>query len=176
MHSIKLVNRESGALRRRLQEIRSDVDPRSRKMDRLRGRIAAIRREDNINMLTHYGSGTYAGEDRFGRDLAPPAESTLRSREGPLHGFVLAPHGLASRMITQFYTRWDFSGGHWRMTDGWKGIPWVIYHLQGCRKGSNPERPNWSLPKRDVGGPSLKCAAQWRREFAEFRARLLRSG
>jgi hypothetical protein len=53
---ISLVNRESGALRRRLQEIRDAVKPDSRKMDRFRTTVKKIRVADNIDMLTHRGT------------------------------------------------------------------------------------------------------------------------
>jgi hypothetical protein len=176
---IKLVNTESGALRRRLKEVADSIDPRAPRMDRFRTELKKIRVEDNINMLTHYGSSAYAGEDRFGRGLTPPAESTLRQRKskygGPLFGFVLAPRGLGSRPITNFVVKWDLAGAVWRMTDGWKGIPWMIYHLQGCARGSNGRRPNWSLPKRDIGGPSKKCWVLWRDAFARLRDSIVRA-
>lgn len=165
MIRIKLVNRESGALRRRLQEIARDLDPASRKMDRFRGEVKQIRVQDNIDMLTHRGGGTYSGEDRFGRDIAPPAASTLKGRKGVLAGFVLAPRGLASRTITNFFVKWERVGDAWRMVDGWRDIPWMIYHLRGAPAGSKPNQPNWSLPMRDVGGWSLKGLAQARAAF-----------
>jgi hypothetical protein len=79
-------------------------------------------------------------------------------------------------MITQFYVQWQRLGNGWRMVDGWRGIPWVIYHLQGCRKGSNPKRPNWWLPQRDVGGWSLKGLAQARVAFKALAESVMRRG
>ena len=115
---IKVLNRESGALHRRLDEIRAAVDPRSRRMDRLLKRLSDIRVQHNMDMLTHRGSSPYAGVDRIRRPLAPPAESTLGKRKGPLFGFELASNVLGSRMITRFFTHWAFDGARWRLIDG----------------------------------------------------------
>jgi hypothetical protein len=169
---IKLVNRESGALRKRLREISSAIDPRSPRMDRFRYRISKIRKEDNENML-YRARSEMAGEDRFGKPLAKPAKSTVAhyNRKGLIRQ-VLAPHGLNSRAITRFFTSWSLNGRVWRMVDGWRNIPWMIYHLQGCEKGSNEKRPKWSLPQRDIGGWSLKGLAVARREFAAFSKRV----
>jgi hypothetical protein len=173
------LNERSGALRKRLKEVSTAIDPRAPRMDRFRTELKKIRVEDNINMLTHYGTSAYAGEDRFGRGLTPPRESTLRQRRskygGPLFGFVLAPRGLSSRPITNFIVKWTLVGRVWQMTDGWKGIPWMIYHLKGCPKGSNKKRPNWSLAKRDIGGPSKKCWVQWRAAFVRLRDSIVRA-
>src|SRR5262245_2965037 len=57
---------ESGALRKWLRELADLADPRSRKMERLRGQITALAKSDNFDKLTHYGSKPYAGVDRFG--------------------------------------------------------------------------------------------------------------
>jgi hypothetical protein len=95
-------------------------------------------------------------------------------REWPLFGFVLAPNGIGTRMITRFVTHWVFDGTRWRLIDGWKGNPWVVYHLLGFPKGSNSRRATWPLPRRDVGGASSKCSAAWRREFDAPNARIFR--
>jgi hypothetical protein len=144
-------------------------------MDRFRYRVSAIRKKDNENMLYRPASAM-AGEDRFGRPLAKPAKSTVKhyEHEGLIRQ-VLAPHGLNSRAITRFFTSWSLSGRVWRMADGWRNIRWMVYHLQGCRKGSNAKRPNWSLPKRDIGGWSLKGLAEFRREFARFAGQVFTS-
>lgn len=173
---IKLLTPESGALRRRLREISAAVDPRSRKVDRLRTEIKKRIVADNEDKL-YRNSSEMAGVDRFGKPLAKPAKSTVKNYER--HGLVrqvLAPHGLASRAITKFFVSWEFAGGAWRAVVGWKDIPWLIYHLQGCAKGSNPKRPNWSLPKRDIGGISPKGWVSLRAEFARFARNLARRG
>jgi hypothetical protein len=177
---VTLFNAESGALRRRLKEVADAIDPRAPRMDRFRTELKKIRIADNTDMLTHRGTSAYAGEDRFGRPIADPAESTLRQRKskygGPLFGFVLAPRGLGSRPITNFVVKWELSGRVWRMLDGWKGIPWMIYHLQGCAVGSNRKRPKWSLPKRDIGGPSKKCLVEYRAAFDRMWKSIFRAG
>jgi hypothetical protein len=162
---IRLVTGESGAVRRRLKEIQADINPQSRKMDRLRTGLKKAIVEDNTDKIYRL-STSMAGVDRFGRPLAPPAESTVKAyvRKGQVRQ-VLAPHGLSSRVIVNFFVAWQFLGSQWRAVIGWKGIPWLIYHLQGCAKGSNPRRPNWWLPKRDIGGISPKGMARIREVF-----------
>lgn len=163
---IRLETRASGALRRRLKEIEADIDPRSRKMDRLRTDTKKCIVEDNIDKVYRL-STAMAGVDRFGKPLAKPAESTVKGweRKGLIRQ-ILAPHGLSSRVIVNFFVVWEFIGTQWRAVIGWKGIPWLIYHLQGCDKGSNSRRPNWWLPKRDIGGISPKGMAAIRGVFA----------
>lgn len=174
--------RESGALRRRLKEIQADLDPRSAKMDRFRTKLKKVIVEDNEDKLTHYGGNAYAGVDRFGRDLKQPAESTLKGRKGALYGFVLAPNGLASRTITCFRVKWEYSGKQWRAMIGWVGIPWLIYHLQGCRKGSKGvdkkgrDMANWSLPKRDIGGITPKGMVRVREAFVWLKGTIVKAG
>jgi hypothetical protein len=141
-------------------------------MDRFRYEVSKIRKQDNEDML-YRPTSAMAGSDRRGRPLAPPAASTVAGyvRKGLIRQ-VLAPHGLGSRTITRFFTEWHLEGRVWRMVDGWRGIPWMIYHLQGCPRGSNPRRPNWSLPQRDIGGWSLRGLAQFRTAFSRFRERI----
>jgi hypothetical protein len=165
---------ESGALQRRLREVKDAVDPRSRKMDRLRSELAKSAVKDNTEKLLGYGSSALAGVDRFGRDLAQPADSTVKSWRLKV-GRVLAPEGLRSRTITNYRAKWILQGDQWRLILGWVGIPWMIYHLEGRPKGSHPRHPNWRLPKRDIGGMSPKGWAEWRATFDRFWKNLLRS-
>lgn len=164
---------ESRALQKRLKEVRDAVDPRSSRMDRLRTDVKKIAIEDNTEKLLGYGSSAWAGVDRFGRDLAPPAQSTIDSWRLRL-GRVLAPEGLRSRTITQYRAQWVWDGGVWRLILGWMGIPWMIYHLEGRPKGSKKSQPNWSLPKRDIGGISPKGMNKVRARFERFWDGLLR--
>jgi hypothetical protein len=172
---IRLVTRESGALRRRLKEIQSDIAPKSPKMDRLRTSLKKAIVEDNTDKIYRQATAM-AGVDRFGKPLAKPAASTVKGyeRKGQVRQ-VLAPHGLSSRVITKFRVRWQFIGTQWRAVIGWDGIPWLIYHLQGCAKGSNPRRPNWWLPQRDIGGISPKGMAAIRGVFAAARRTVVRA-
>ena len=169
---ISVVWRESGALRRRLGEIASAVDPRSSRMDRFRYKLTKIAKQDNEDKL-YRGAGVMVGVDRYGKKLDDPAESTIKSwdRRGLIRQ-ILAPHGLASRVITQFRVVWQWTGSQYEMIAGWKDLPWIVYHLRGCRKGSHPLYPKWSLPKRDIGGISPKGWVQVRAEFTRF-AKLL---
>lgn len=151
------------------------MDPRSRKMDRLRTDVKKAIVEDNTEKLYRLSS-SMAGSDRFGKALAPPAESTVKgwTRKGLIRQ-ILAPHGLSSRAIVCFFVTWQFIGSQWRAVIGWRGIPWMIYHLQGCAKGSNSRRPNWWLPKRDIGGISPKGMAKIRGVFAAVRRTIVRA-
>jgi hypothetical protein len=108
------------------------------------------------------------------------ADSTFQN---PRRGFgpVLVPRGLQSRFITHFYAKWaEASVGFTVLVCGWSGIvnkkgqSFVQYHLTGCPKGSNPKRPNWSLPKRDVSGLSPKGMAAIRARFKQFAADVLK--
>lgn len=175
MREIKLVTRESGALRRRLKEITSDIAPRSAKMDRFRTTLKKAIVEDNTEKLYRL-STSMAGSDRRGQPLAKPAESTVKGWvcKGLIRQ-ILTPHGLSSRAITCFFVSWEFIGTQWRAVIGWRGIPWMIYHLQGCRKGSNARRPNWSLPKRDIGGISPKGMAAVRAAFKAMARTVVRA-
>lgn len=166
---------ESRALRRRLAEISAAVDPRSRRVARLRTDIKKAVEKDNVEKLLGYGSSALAGVDRYGRDLARPAPSTVKGWRLRL-GRVLAPEGLASRAITRFRVSWVLDGPQWRMVAGWVGIPWMIYHLHGARKGSKKSQPNWSLPKRDIGGVSPRGWVEIRAIFARFASNLARKG
>jgi hypothetical protein len=159
---------ESGALRRRLREVEDSIDPRSRKMDRLRSKLGRAAVKDNTEKLLGYGSGL-AGVDRFGRGLAPLGDWAYGAafrRRG--NGPVLAPRGLQSRAITAFRATWVFQGGAWRLIQGWRGIPWMLYHLEGRAHGSKSSQPNWHLPKRDIGGMSPRGWVEWRGVFADF--------
>jgi hypothetical protein len=177
--AIKVNYVNQGALHRRLGEIRAAADPRSYPVKRLRAEITAAVVEDNTEKIL--GRGLLEGVDRYGRPLAPMADSTFRNRRRGF-GPVLAPRGLLSRVITTFKVRWAFVGGQWRMSAGWVdflskgGYPIMLAHLDGCPKGSNARRPSWSLPKRDVGGISPKGWVKVQQAFASFRARLAGKG
>jgi hypothetical protein len=131
--------------------------------------VAKLATEDNTEMLLGRSSLAWAGEDRFGRDLAQPAQSTFRAWRLRL-GRVLAPEGLRSRTITNYRALWFFQSGNWRLITGWVGIPWMIYHLQRRPRGSRSRQPNWSLPKRDIGGISPKGMKPIRERFQRFMA------
>jgi hypothetical protein len=173
---IKLVTRESGALRRRLREVQADIDPRSRKFDRLRTEVKRAIVEDNTDKL-YRSASAMTGVDRFGKALAQPATSTVKgwTRKGLVRQ-ILAPHGLSSRTITNFRVSWQHTGKQWRAVIGWVGMPWLIYHLMGCAKGSNAKRPNWSLRRRDIGGIAPKGMAAIRGVFARFTRSVVKSG
>jgi hypothetical protein len=172
--TVKLVTPESGAIRKRMKEISDSIDPHAPRMDRFRYKVTAIRKKDNEDML-YRGTSMMAGEDRRGRPLARPAASTVKGyeRKGLIRQ-VLAPHGLGSRTMTRFFTRWTLNGRVWEMADGWKNIPWMVYHLLGAPRGSKPKQPNWSLPRRDIGGWSLKGLVQFRKAFKDFSARVFK--
>lgn len=158
---------ESSALRRRLKEIKDAADPRGRRVSQLRREVKAAVEKNNVEKLLGYGTSAWAGVDRYGRDLAPPADSTIKSWRLRL-GRVLAPEGLGSRAITRFRVNWLLEGSTWRMLMGWVGIPWMIYHLMGAERGSKAGQPNWSLPKRDIGGISPRGWVQVRAAFKRF--------
>lgn len=165
--------KESGSLRNRLREIRAAVAPDSPRMDRFRTSVKKVVVQDNEDKLFRL-STQYGGTDRFGKPLIPPARSTVRSWER--RGLVrqlLAPHGLGSRTVTNFRVRWVFDGSAWRLIAGWVGIPWMLYHLRGCPRGSNPKRPNWALPKRDLAGISPQGWVTVRAEFARLARSLI---
>lgn len=164
---------ESGALRRRLKEIRDAAHPQSRRVGQLRTEVKRAVEKDNVEKLLGYGSSALAGVDRYGKDLTTPADSTVKGWRLRL-GRVLAPEGLASRAITRFKVKWIFDGSQWRMVAGWVGIPWMIYHLKGARKGSKGidrlgrDMSNWHLPRRDIGGISPKGWVEVRAAFKRF--------
>jgi hypothetical protein len=156
--------KESGALARRLREIKDAVDPRGSKMDRLRYGINKIVKEDNTEKVLGHG---LAGVDRFGRPLAPLgkwAYGAAFRRRG--NGPVLAPHGLESRIITHFRYAWNWVGDHYEFVAGWKDLPWMRYHIEG-----GPH-----LPRRDEGGISPKGRAKVWALFARFAKNLLNKG
>jgi hypothetical protein len=169
----------SGALRKRLKDIAADVQPGSGKMKRFQTALTKAVTKDNTEKLLGYGSSAWAGVDRFGKDLAQPADSTIRSW-GHL-GRVLAPHGTGSRAITRFKVRWLFDGAQMQMVAGWVGITWMIYHLRGCPKGSKGvdklgrDMANWSLPRRDIGGISPKGWVDVRAEFSKLARSILKA-
>jgi hypothetical protein len=160
----------SRALAARVREITRDLDPDSRKVGRLRTDIKQVVVLDNIDKLPHHGSTTFAGEDRFGHDLAPPATSTMAQWPENGRGFVLAPRGLSSRTITRFKVVWT-RGSSWVLSAGWD-LPWMKYHLAGSNH--HPLHPNWRLPKRDVGGLGTKAWGPLRAVFARFAKSILK--
>lgn len=165
---------ESKSLRRRLAAINAGLAPNSGKVNALKGDLRQAIEQDNVAKLLQYGSGL-AGVDRYGKDLAPPAPSTVRGWPNRA-GRVLAPRGLQSRTITRFRVNWVRAGEGWRLVAGWVGIPWMIYHLQGRPRGSHPRHPNWQLPKRDIAGTGPKGWVQVRAAFAAFRSSVLKKG
>jgi hypothetical protein len=172
---VSVVWRESGALKRRLKEVAAAVDPRAPRMDRLRTQLKKLAVEDNTEKLLGYGSGL-AGIDRFGKPLAPLgawAHGAAFRRRG--NGPVLAPHGLGSRVITRFNVVWQRTGSQYQMISGWRDLPWMIFHLEGRPRGSKPSQPNWSLPKRDIGGISRRGLNKMAEAFSRFARNLLRS-
>lgn len=160
-------------MRDRLARLKEVANPGGRRVAALRDEIQRAVEKDNVEKLLGYGSSAWAGIDRFDRDLAPPAASTIKSWRLRL-GRVLAPEGLASRAITRFRVQWVAEGDDWRMVAGWLGIPWMIYHLYGAPKGSKASQPNWSLPKRDIAGLSKQGRSDIRGAFERFYADLKR--
>jgi hypothetical protein len=55
-----------------------------------------------------------------------------------------------------------------------KGQSFAQYHLTGAPKGSKKSQPNWSLPKRDVGGITPKGMAAIRARVKQFAADILK--
>jgi hypothetical protein len=88
---------------------------------------------------------------------------------------------MASRFITNFEVFWSEENGtpvlvgRFRDILDKKGRPFAQYHLTGCPKGSNPRRPNWSLPKRDVGGITLSGWEQIKARHRQFASDVLRN-
>jgi hypothetical protein len=171
--AINVLWSEQKAFRRRLAELKDAANPSGRRVKELRDEIQRAVEKDNVEKLLGYGSSAWAGIDRFDRDLAQPAQATIKSWRLRL-GRVLAPEGLASRAITRFTVQWVAEGNDWRMIAGWLGIPWMIYHLYGAAKGSKSGQPNWSLPKRDIGGLSRQGRADVRAAFDRFYADIAR--
>jgi hypothetical protein len=150
-------------------EIKADADPRSYKVKKLREDIGAAVVEDNIDKIL--GRGLLEGVDRYGRPLKPMADSTFRNKRRGF-GPVLAPRGLASRVITTFKVRWAMAGEVWRMSAGWvdflstRGFPIMLAQLGGTR----------TIPARDVGGVSPKGWTKVKQAFIDFRVRLAKKG
>jgi hypothetical protein len=139
-------------LERWVRNVTEASNASSARCSRLRFEISRAVVEDNEGKI--YGpGGVYAGVDRFGRPLAPPAPSTLKgwARKGLVRQ-VLAPHGLSSRTIRNFRVRWIYGSVRWSLVAGWEGMDWLRYHLQGAPRGSKGGQPRWSLPRRDIGG------------------------
>jgi hypothetical protein len=172
--AVKLIVSESGAIKRRLQEIRNDLDPKSRRVAQLRTEIKRAVVADNEDKLYRSASGM-AGVDRYGRPLAKPAKSTVEgwSRKGLIKQ-ILAPHGLSSRTITHFFVDWKLNGDTWQMVSGWRGIKWLSFHLQGAPPGSKSRQPNWSLPQRDIGGVTPAGFVQVRAAFRRYAEAVMR--
>lgn len=155
----------SKALEARLKAVQDAARPGSRAVSSYRGDLARIVREDHEDKMLR-------GVDRYGRPRAELAPSTLADgRRGP--GPSLIPRGRASRFITHFETAWQTSAGGVMLLVGRfrdilskRGRPFAQHHLEGCLPGSNPARPNWSLPRRDVGGITPKG---WRRVVERHR-------
>ena len=178
---------ESSALLKRLRAIQGNLSPRSRPVKRLRDAIEAAVIKDNTEKVLGYGSSALAGVDRYGKDLTPPAASTVKGWRLRI-GRVLAPEGLLSRFITKFVVKWQWDGAQWRLVAGWVGAlsrdgkHFIIYHLMGARKGSKGvdrlgrDMSQWSLPKRDVGGVTRKGWAEIHRAFREFAASVAGKG
>lgn len=140
--------RTSEALLRRLRAMEDATRPGSKVQNKFRGDVNRIITEDHTDKMLR-------GVDGRGRPRAPLAASTLANpRRGG--GPSLVPRNQLSRFITGFRTAWTTSNGGQVLRAWFEGMPWAIYHLTGCPKGSNPKRPNWSLPKRDVSGITPK--------------------
>lgn len=142
---------QSSAMLRHMREVQEACGTNSRAANRLKGELRDIVEQDNVEKLL--GRGLLEGVDRYGQPLAPMAESTYKNPRRGL-GPVLAPRGLLSRFITCFEVVWD--GGVMLMRYAnmlsKDGLPFAQYHLRGCPMGSKASQPNWSLPRRDVGG------------------------
>jgi hypothetical protein len=163
----------SSALQRRLAEIREAAGPNSRAANRVKGDLRQIVLTDNVEKLL--GRGLLEGVDRYGRPLARMADSTFRN---PKRGFgpVLAPRGLNSRFITHFRAEWlngDLVMRYVNMVNS-KGQPFAQYHLVGAPRGSKPGQPNWSLPRRDVGGITPEGWARIKARHAKYAGDVLR--
>lgn len=143
----------SDALVRRLKEIQDAARPGSRAVSAARKDIRQLIIDDNTDKFLR-------GVDRYGKPMVRLAASTLKRRDGS--GPPLIPHGTSSRFITHFEANWVQSGGYsqlqarYRDINDSKGRPFAQYHMTGCPIGSNPKRPNWSLPRRDPGGITPK--------------------
>lgn len=86
------------------------------------------------------------GIDYLGRPFAPLAKRTLedRRRKGLPAGPPLSRHGAQSRVVTGCEVFAYTDGNVLRVTKSWRGIPWMIEHING-----NPAR---NLPQRDLLG------------------------
>jgi hypothetical protein len=167
----------SGALVKKLRAIKAMSDMSGKGANRVKGDIRKIALDDNVEKLL--GRGLLEGVDRYGKPLAPLAKSTYQN---PKRGFgpALAPRGLASRFITNLKAEWVDAGGFAMLVLKYVGIvnkkgqSFAQYHLTGCPKGSKKSQPNWSLPKRDVGGITPAGWARIRTRFKQFASDILR--
>ena len=166
--------RSSGALVKKLRQIKEMSDMSGKGAAQVKGDIRKIVIEDNTEKLL--GRGNLEGVDRYGKPLAPMAKSTYQN---PKRGFgpVLAPRGLASRFITNFFARWEDSGqGFTTLVSGWSGIVnrkgqgFVQFHLTGAKKAGT----NWVLPRRDVGGISPAGFSKINARFKKFASDVLK--
>jgi hypothetical protein len=162
-----IITPESSAMVRRLKEIQDTMDPQSRRMGQLRTEIKAAVVQDNEDKLYRLSGGPMVGVDRYGKALAPPRPRTLKGweRKGLIRQ-ILAPHGLASRTITNFRVAWRQQGNTWVMFAGWAGIPWMIFHLNGTPR----------MAQRDIGGTSPAGWVNIRKAFDRFWASVRRKG
>jgi hypothetical protein len=130
----------SSALSRRLNELKEMARPGSRVVAAARAEIKKIVEADHREKLMR-------GVDRYGRPLAPLAESTRARRKG--NGPILIPRGMASRLITGFRCEWVSVGTDQVLRAFVVGAEWVRYHFTGTRK----------MLRRDVSGVSPKAWA-----------------
>lgn len=164
----------SGALQRRLAELQAAARPGSRVQTQCRRDIRQIVVDDHTDMLLR-------GVDRYGKPRAKLAESTLKKKgRGP--GPSLIPRGMASRFIANFEAAWVTASGvlqlvcRYRDIVSKQGRSFVQYHMTGCDPGSNPRRPNWSLPRRDTGGITPRGWAGVKARFARLKDDIRKGG
>lgn len=163
----------SGALIRKMAAIQEAARLKGVAATRVKGDIRKIVVSDNTEKLL--GRGLLEGVDRYGRPLAPMAESTFRNKRRGF-GPVLVPRGLNSRFITHFRADWKDAGGFTTLVMGWvgvvnkKGQSFIQYHLTGARKAGT----KWVLPKRDVGGITPQGWAKIQARFRQFAGDVLR--
>lgn len=148
---------------RYLQGLRNRLEYSSPQFQAYAKDVAEIYTKDNTDKVLGHGM---AGIDQFGRSLAPLGAWAYKpgAMERRGSGPVLAPHGMASRVISTFHTQWATLGRQLVFTAGWqgflsrRGFPIMRAHIMG----------GWRLPVRDVGGLS----PEGRRRLAERSDRL----
>lgn len=168
----------SGALVRKMEALKQAAQLKGVTANRAKGDIRQIALDDNVEKLL--GRGLLEGVDRYGKPLAPLAPATYKKKSRGF-GPALVPRGLQSRFITHLKAVWmDIGIGFTVLVLRYedivdkKGRSFAHYHLSGAPMGSKKSQPNWSLPKRDVGGITPQGWAKINVRFKQFAGDVLK--